>query len=237
MPNSLHLLHTKSWHVGKAENIARVKRDEAIKEQEDQSRRSREDQIQSNIRLDRLRKRAREEDGFQRNGCHNGGEVNYAGHQKERGIEEGQLRRRIEEGPNEGGQLSRVEKEDGQVRLIQQSSHHQLSDSSNKNFIASIPSKSLISGAPSLAESLSDTRRPWYSKSSSSSSTNNDSRHNGAPLLATGILSSKPRVLDMTQLSRASRDASLKHRDDPLTVVRKALAEKREAMGLPSRLG
>jgi len=137
MPNSLHLLHTKSWHVGKAKNIARVKRDEAIKEQEDQSRRSREDQIQSNIRLDRLRKRAREEDGFKPNGRDNGGEeVNYAGHQKERGIEEGQLRRRIEEGPNEGGQLSRVEKEDGQLRLTQQSSHHQLSDSSNKKFIA-----------------------------------------------------------------------------------------------------
>jgi len=228
MPNSLHLLHTKSWHVGKAENIARVKRDEAIKEQEDQSRRSREDQIQSNIRLDRLRKRAREEDGFRHNGRDNSGEVNHAGHQNERGIEEGQLRRRIEEGPNEGEQLRLTTQ-------TQQSSHHQLSDSSNKKFIASIPSKSLVSGAPSLAESLSDTRRPWYSKLSTSSSTNNGSRHNGAPLLATGILSSKPRVLDMTQLSRASRDASLKHRDDPLTVVRKALAEKREAMGLPSR--
>lgn len=226
MPNSLHLLNKKSWHVGKAENIARVKRDEAIKELEDQSKRTREDQIQSNIRLDRLRKRARDNDGRDNdgdNGGDNGGEVNYVGHQKERGIEEAQLRRRrIEEGPmgDEGGH--RVEKEDGQLRFTQQSSHHQSRDSSNKKFIASIPSKSLISGAPN--------RTPWYSKSSTSSS-----RRNGAPLLATGILSSKPRVLDMTLLSRASRDASLKHRDDPLTVVRKALAEKREAMGLPSR--
>ena len=235
MPNSLHLLNKKSWHVGKAENIARVKRDEAIKELEDQSKRTREDQIQSNIRLDRLRKRARDNDGRDNDGD-NGGEVNYVGHQKERGIEEAQLRRRrIEEGPmgDEGGH--RVEKEDGQLRFTQQSSHHQSRDSSSKKFIASIPSKFLISGAANLAELLSDAKRPWYTKSSTSSTSNNDSRHNGAPLLATGILSSKPRVLDMTLLSRASRDASLKHRDDPLTVVRKALAEKREAMGLPSR--
>lgn len=86
----------------------------------------------------------------------------------------------------------------------------------------------------SLVETLSDTRFPWYSRieriqaKTSNSSLNSLSQRSG-------ILSSTPRVIDTTQLSRASRDASKKHREDPMTAVRKALAEKRSSMGLPSR--
>jgi len=189
MPNSLHLLHTKSWHVGKAENIAKVKRDEAIKEQEDLSKRAEDDKVLSKLRLDRLRKRAREEDGLTRDVVNN---------------------------------------EDFSGQVVQPS---QLGEREQVKITKSV--QSLPEGR-SLVETLSDTRFPWYSRieriqaKTSNSSLNFLSQRSG-------ILSSTPRAIDTTQLSRASRDASIKHREDPMTAVRKALAEKRSSMGLPSR--
>jgi hypothetical protein len=187
MPNSLHLLHTKSWHVGKAENIAKVKRDEAIKEQEDLSKRAEDDKVLSKLRLDRLRKRAREEDGLTRDVVNN---------------------------------------EDFSGQVVRPS---QLGEREQVKITKSV--QSLPEGR-SLVDSY--TRNPWYSRieriqaKTSNSSLNSLSQRSG-------ILSSTPRVIDTAQLSRASRDASIKHREDPMTAVRKALAEKRSSMGLPSR--
>ena len=161
MPNSLHLLHTKSWHVGRADNIAKVKRDEEQKEQEDQADKINKERITSKIRIERLRKRLRPDDS------------------------------EADAFPCQSNPT---------LTKLQKSAQER---------------------GPNLLESLSDTRSPFYLSSS----------HAPSSPKSISIPSSHPRIINVTQLSQLSRDASIKHREDPLTTIRKALEEKRRAMG------
>jgi hypothetical protein len=169
MPNSLHLLHTKSWHVGRADNIAKVKRDEEQKEQEDQADKINKERITSQIRIERLRKRLRPDDSA----------ADKIG--------------------------------SGNIPSLQ-------GDSFPCQSNPTLTKLQKLRG-PNLLESLSDTRSPFYLSSS----------HLPSLPKSISIPSSRPRIINVTQFSQLSRDASIKHREDPLTTIRKALEEKRRA--------
>jgi len=172
MPNSLHLLHTKSWHVGRAENIAKVKRDEEQKEQEDLADKKSKERITSQLRIERLRKRVRTDD-------------------------------------SEADTI-------GNITSVQGDSFPRQSNPTSIKLHSSTRER-----GPNLLESLSDTRSPFYLSSS----------HLPSLPKSISIPSSRPRIINVTQFSQLSRDASIKHREDPLTTIRKALEEKRRAMG------
>jgi hypothetical protein len=158
MPNQLHLLHTKSWHTGRAENVERVLRDEAAAREEAERAREAAESEAAAARLALLRARA----AAARGDAPPADEAPRAEAPRE-------------EAPRSDGGARADAGREGKGLRVRDRGGEPKRGAGGAGAVAGD-----AAAPPSFAESVADTARPWYTSSSSSSSSSSAAVRAGA---------------------------------------------------------